>query len=120
MFTGYADRPIGDDPIEPDTFRGSGTMGIALRRYKEGAGYQEVELPWQEHYFRSPPKLDRDAGQLRQTAGHWDIRPGMEPIEWVISPALAELAAGGLSGGDAALTRDLLSRIERATSPYFD
>lgn len=91
VFTGYADQPIGDDPIEPDALRGSGTMGIALRRYKEGSQYREVELPWQEHYFRSSPKLVPGTGTLRQTAAHWDIHPGMQPIEWVISPALAEL-----------------------------
>lgn len=93
VFTGYADQPIADDPIEPNTFRGSGTLGIALRRYHEGSHYQEVELPWQEHFFRSQPKLVPGTGQLRQTAAHWDIHAGMEPIEWVISPALAELDA---------------------------
>jgi hypothetical protein len=91
VFTGYADQPIVDDPIEANTFRGSGTLGIALRRYKEGSHYQEVELPWQEHFFRSEPKLVPNGGGIRQTAAHWDIHPGMQPIEWVISPALVEL-----------------------------
>ena len=91
VFTGYADQPIVDDPIELNTFRGSGTLGLSLRRYKEGAHYQEVELPWQEHYFRSDPKLVPNTGGVRQTAAHWDIHPGMQPIEWVISPALVEL-----------------------------
>lgn len=93
VFTGYADQPIVDDPIEYNTFRGSGTLGIALRRYQEGAHYQEVALPPQEHYFRSDPKLVPGTGQVVQTAAHWDIHPGMQPIEWVISPALAELDA---------------------------
>ena len=93
VFTGSADQPIGDDGIEPNAFRGSGTLGIALRRYKEGSHYQEVELPWQEHYFRSEPKLVPNTGVIRQTAAHWDIHPGMQPIEWVISPALATLDA---------------------------
>lgn len=91
VFTGYADQPIGDGQIDPDTFRGSGTMGIALRRYKEGSHYRPVELPWQEHYFRSAPRLVPDTGLTTQTAAHWDLYPGMTPIEWVISPALAQL-----------------------------
>lgn len=91
VFTGYADQPIGDGEIDADTLRGSGTMGIALRRYREGAHYQPVELPWQEHYFRSEPKLVPNTGALVQTAAHWDIYPGMQPIEWVISPALQQL-----------------------------
>lgn len=91
VFTGYAEVPIVDDPVELNVFRGSGTLGLSLRRYKEGSHYHEVELPWQEHFFRSDPKLVPGTGTLRQTAAHWDIYPGMQPIEWVISPALVEL-----------------------------
>jgi Met-zincin len=93
VFTGYAEQPIGDGQIEPNTFRGSGTLGIALRRYREGSQYQAVELPPHEFYFRSDPKLVTNTGQIAQTAAHWDIHPGMTPIEWVIAPSLARLDA---------------------------
>ncbi len=90
VFTGYADQPIGDGSQDPNVFRASGTMSFALRRYREGAGYQKVALPAQEHYFRSDPWLVEGTGALEQVAAHWDLHPGMEPIEWVISPTLAE------------------------------
>jgi hypothetical protein len=93
VFTGYADHPIGDGTIEPNTFAASGTLGIALRRYREGSHFQPVELPSQEPFFRSDAKLVTNSGTIAQTAVHWDIYPGMTPIEWVISPTLARLDA---------------------------
>ena len=113
VFTGYADQPIGDGQIDADTFRGSGTMGIALRRYKEGSHYQPVELPWQEHYFRSAPKLVPNTGTTVQTAAHWDIHPGMQPIEWVISPALAQLDAT-----PAYADADLVGAVDRGVEGW--
>lgn len=115
VFTGFADQPISDDPIEPDTFRGSGTLGIALRRYKEGSHYQEVELPAQEHYFRSPPKLVPNTGELRETAAHWNIYPGMQPIEWVISPALRTL-----DNSPEYADADLVAAVERGIETWND
>ena len=91
VFTGSADVPIADGQIEPDVFRASGTLGLSIRKYKEGAQYQEVALPAQEHFFRSDPKLTIGSDQPVQTAAHWDIHPGMRPIEWVIAPELKAL-----------------------------
>jgi hypothetical protein len=91
VFTGYSDWPIHDEGVEPNIFRASGTLSFALRQYKEGEHYVEVPLPEQEHYFRSDPKLVPNSGQTVETAAHWDIYPGMQPIEWLISSELAEL-----------------------------
>ncbi|MBK9034297.1 MAG: zinc-dependent metalloprotease [Myxococcales bacterium] len=108
VFTGYSDVPLGDGQIEPDAFRGSGTLGLALRRYHEGSNYVPVELPWQEHFFRSDARLVPGTGGVAQTAAHWDIYPGMQPIEWVISPALAQLDAT-----PAYADADLVGAVER-------
>lgn len=117
VFTGYADQPIVDDPIEYNSFRGSGTLGLALRRYKEGEHYQEVALPPQEHYFRSDPKLVPGTGQIVQTAAHWDIHPGMQPIEWLISPALVELDESP-AYADADLVGAVKSGVEAWNSAF--
>ena len=93
IFTGFADEPLAGAgaSAEPNAFRASGTMNIALRRYSEGEGYTEVALPEDEHYFRSEPRAVLNGGALEQVAIHWNIHEGMEPIEWVISSALAAL-----------------------------
>lgn len=113
VFTGYAEQPIVDDPIETNVYRGSGTLGLALRKYKEGTHYQEVELPWQEHFFRSDPKIVPGTGEIKQTAAHWDIHPGMQPIEWVISPALVEL-----DNSPAYADADLVGAVKRGIESW--
>lgn len=59
LFTGYADvaDPGSWEYLEDNQLRNSGTLGVALRRYQEGAGYTPTPLPPQEHYFRSEPRL---------------------------------------------------------------
>lgn len=102
IFTGFADGSLagaGSTTTEPNAFRASGTMGIALRRYGEGEGYTKVALPPSEHYFRSEPRVVPNEGRLEQVAIHWNIHEGMEPIEWVISPALAALDQDPLYAG---------------------
>ncbi len=91
VFAGTADVPISDGQVEPDVFRAAGTLGISIRRYQEGAHYQEVALPDPEHYFRSDPKHVVGTPDPVQTAAHWDIHRGMRPIEWVISPEVKAL-----------------------------
>ncbi|HEX9577919.1 MAG TPA: zinc-dependent metalloprotease, partial [Myxococcales bacterium] len=88
VFTGYADAA---DPNawmlgENNAFRASGTLGIALRKYSEGAGYKTSQVPDQgEYYFRSDLKLVPNSGQAAQSAVKWNIQPGMKPIKWLIS-----------------------------------
>ncbi|WP_205525946.1 zinc-dependent metalloprotease [Pyxidicoccus trucidator] len=95
LFTGYADvaDPGSSDYLEDNQLRSSGTLGVALRRYQEGAGYTPTELPPQEHYFRSEPRLVPNTGQVVQTAAKWNIRPGMKPIKWLITDTVRAVQA---------------------------
>jgi hypothetical protein len=86
-FTGYTDQPIPRyDLIDPNFFRASGVLGLAVRRYHEGEGYVPTPLPPQTHYFTSPPSLVPNAGFAEEVAAKWNIHPGMTPIRWLISP----------------------------------
>jgi hypothetical protein len=99
VFAAYAKDPVEgpDDGVEPNPFKVSGTLGMSLRRYREGAEYQELPMaPYgddfsQEFFFRSDTRIVRNTGDREEVAAHWNIHPGMRPIEWVISPELAAL-----------------------------
>ncbi|MBZ4397991.1 zinc-dependent metalloprotease [Myxococcus sp. AS-1-15] len=95
VFTGYADVPDPSAPdfLEDNLFRTSGTLGIALRQYKEGQGYTPTELPWLEHYFRGEPRILPNTGYVTQTAAKWNIRPGMKPIKWIITDTVNKVQA---------------------------
>ena len=88
IFTGYADAGNSQSWLggENNAFRASGTLGIALRKYKEGAGFTSGAISDQgEFFFRSDIKLVPNGGGPTQTAVRWNIHPGMKPIHWVIS-----------------------------------
>jgi hypothetical protein len=91
VFTGVADRAIGDGTIDPNQLRGSGTLGLALRRYSEGAGYSESPLPDQEMYFRSDVHLVANTGESYQSPIKWNIHKGMKPIRWTLSNQFFDL-----------------------------
>ncbi|MFP2927502.1 zinc-dependent metalloprotease [Pyxidicoccus sp. 3LG] len=95
VFTGYADVADPDAPyyMEDNLLKNSGTLGIALRKYQEGAGYTPTELPPLEHYFRSEPRLVPNTGEVVQTAAKWNIRPGMKPIKWNITDTVKTVQA---------------------------
>ncbi len=61
IFTGFGE--IADTNAagkgEPNAYRGSGTLGIALRRYSESVDFKPVDLPPKEHYFRWSPGAPR-------------------------------------------------------------
>jgi hypothetical protein len=91
-FTGYSDKPnLNGSGIEPNFFRASGVLGLALRKYQEGEGYTPTEVPGQELYFRSDPKLIPNTGSFQQVAIKWNIHPGAPPIKWLISPLAAQM-----------------------------
>jgi hypothetical protein len=95
VFTGYSDQfnASAGAMAEPNEFRYSGTLGLSLRKYAEGAGFTPTALPAKEHYFRSPVRLNANQGSTVQNAIKWNIKPGMKPIVWLISPQIAALAA---------------------------
>ncbi len=72
-------------------YRGSGTLGIAFRRYTEGANFVAPAYPKEgEHYFRSEPRRIPNTGTLVTTPVKWNIYPGMTPIKWLIGPQVNE------------------------------
>ncbi|MSP59135.1 MAG: hypothetical protein EXR72_02140 [Myxococcales bacterium] len=94
VFTGYGDRDYYSGNYgEPNQFRGSGTLGIGLRRYVESADFKPFPLPQKELYFRGQPTLVPNTGQTKQFAIKWNIKPGMKPIRWVMSHQFEEIQA---------------------------
>ncbi len=95
VFTGASEAAddSNDGSLEPNPFKFSGSIGVALRRYSEGAGYTPTALPETEHYFRSQTKLLPNQSAGEQVAAHWNIKPGMKPIVWTISRDALKVAA---------------------------
>jgi hypothetical protein len=89
VFVGYGELAAPADPTEPNQFRASGTLGIALRRYQADPDFQVAREPPlglpEEYYFRNDPLLVRNTGLFTQVPVKWNIRRGMKPIRWVIS-----------------------------------
>jgi hypothetical protein len=93
VFTGEASEAIhGFDGGEYNLLRASGTLGVALREYREGPGFATVEPPAKVLYFLSLPRTVPNAGYSVQTPVKWNIQPGMKPIRWTISPYVKVLA----------------------------
>jgi hypothetical protein len=89
VFTGYSDA---GDPNswaggENNPFRASGTLGIALRSYSEGAGFKADDYSAYDnsYYFTGDLHLVPNSGQLATNAIKWNIKAGMKPIKWLIS-----------------------------------
>src|SRR5207248_2237322 len=87
VFTGYSDA---GDPNswmagENNPFRGSGTLGIALRSYSEGAGFKAAPVYDSPYYFMGDLALVPNSGQLTANSIKRNFKPGMKPIKWLIS-----------------------------------
>ena len=99
VFTGEATAPVhGFDGNEYNLNRVSGTLGIALREYKEGKGFSTIDPPLDEYFFLSFPRIVPNAGFSVQTPVKWNVQPGMKPIKWTISPYAKTLAADPFYG----------------------
>lgn len=95
VFTGYSDYVDETAPGlgEDNLLRASGTLGYALRKYKEGEGFTKVEVPDEaEMFFRSASTIQINQGYSKNYANHWNVQPGMKPIEWVISDQIKKYA----------------------------
>jgi hypothetical protein len=78
--------------VQHNPFRGQGTLGIALRRYSEGAGYT-AKMPAfddAEYFFRSDVHIDKNVGTRSQSWVRWNFHPGQAPVTWQISPLLVK------------------------------
>jgi hypothetical protein len=94
VFTGSSEAPdpTNNGTLDRNPFRLSGSIGVALRRYKEGAGFKSVPMPEQQHYFPSEAKTIPYESRTEVTAAHWNIQRGMRPIVWKISPQVQRFA----------------------------
>ena len=94
VFSGFATQAINDGSGgEVNALRASGTLGVALRKYSEGKGYQPTAMPDAgEYYFRADPIMVPNTGGFAQPASKWNIYKGMKPIRWVVSNHVAALA----------------------------
>jgi Met-zincin len=91
-FTGYTQEPrFNEEGVEPNFFRASGVLGLALRRYSEGEGFQPQQLGPGPLYFGSVPKLVPSTGEVEELTAYWNVRPGMKPIRWLISPLVKKV-----------------------------
>src|SRR5204863_7451379 len=88
VFMGYSNLPDGNSWLlgEDNALRASGTLGLALRRYTEGAGFQPaptaVSKPF---YFYGDIQLIANTGEIDAPYVKWNIKQGMKPITWIIS-----------------------------------
>jgi hypothetical protein len=99
VFTGEATAQIHDfSGTEFNLNRLSGTLGIALREYKEGPGFTTIDPPADEYFFLSDPRIVPNAGYNVETPVKWNVHPGMKPIKWTISPYAKVLAADPFYG----------------------
>ncbi|HRC56361.1 MAG TPA: zinc-dependent metalloprotease [Kofleriaceae bacterium] len=100
IITTYAETPIGSDgDVEGNEFRLAATLGISLRQYSETPEFAPVAAPRATHYFLSEPYNIPNTGDVAQDPVHWGFHPGMEPVKWLISPVLAQIAADPALGG---------------------
>ncbi len=120
LFTGYtnalgAPQPP-DQRVERNPFRASGTLNIVLRRYQEGEGFTPMLAPPREHYYLTPVgRIPNSGGALRQYARKWNIRPGMQPITWVLSESLPRLQQDPRFQG-----YDLIGAVRRGVEVWND
>jgi Met-zincin len=90
-FTGYTEAPrFNPEGVESNYFRASGVLGLALRRYAEGEGFVAQELGPEPLFFEAETKLVPNQGTVQELAAHWNVRPGMKPIRWLISPLVKQ------------------------------
>jgi hypothetical protein len=97
VFTGAVDDPANPDPNNArgpgNYYKISGTLGIALRSYREGEGFApfSADSMNREYYFRNDPLLVKNTGKYSQTVSKWNIHPGMQPIVWLYSNQFTDL-----------------------------
>lgn len=93
VFTGYSNVPAPGVLGWDQPFRGSGTMALSLRRYREGAGFVPSELTT-KHYFESAnPQYVANEARVRRNVVKWNLKAGMQPIPWRITKSIERLEA---------------------------
>jgi hypothetical protein len=93
VFTGSTSDAVQlNDGSQASTFKASGTLGLALRKYKETPSYTALPYPDKPFYWTSEPKLVPNTGGQGVTinANHWAVGKG-KPIHWVLDPRILEV-----------------------------
>ena len=81
-----------DQRVDRNPYRAAATLSIGLRRYQEGEGFTRVPATPRPHYNLTPvARVPNSGGVLREYARKWNIRPGMQPITWVLHDSLPRL-----------------------------
>ncbi|WP_164018492.1 zinc-dependent metalloprotease [Pyxidicoccus trucidator] len=81
-----------ESPGSAYPYRVTATLSVELRRYQEGEGYTVPPEPPLAYYFLSKPRIIPNSGlHTAQVPVKWNVRPGMQPITWVISDTLVKL-----------------------------
>jgi hypothetical protein len=97
VFTGHfrdPDQVPDRNGLEPNAYRASGTLGLALRRYREGEGFAPKVLPRNEtFFFNGPPRSVPNKRLADRPVARWNLAPGGPPIVWRVSPGLARVQA---------------------------
>jgi hypothetical protein len=79
VFTGYQIRTTGST-------RTSGTLGIAIRQYRESPGFSTLIAPRAgEFYFTTQRRLVANEGTTERLAARWNLREGGKPITWYVT-----------------------------------
>lgn len=98
VFTGYGNLsdPNAGDLGENHAYRSSGTLGMAIRRYSETAGYTESRVyrspEGQDYFFRGDTRLIPNTGNITQGSIKWGVS-STKPVQWVVSPDIDKLQA---------------------------
>ncbi|MBX7099387.1 MAG: zinc-dependent metalloprotease [Myxococcaceae bacterium] len=103
VFTGYTELPGPGILAFEQPFRGSGTLGISLRRYSEGDGFTPREALGNRYFASQNVQYVKNGKGTKQLSLRWNVHPGMTPIPWRLSKEVAALAADPrLAGIDVA------------------
>ncbi|MEW5740862.1 MAG: zinc-dependent metalloprotease [Myxococcota bacterium] len=94
VFTGYTEYagPGILDYAQP--FRASGTLRMTLRRYQQSPDFTPLEYSptsTKQYFWSSHWQYVQNEPRYRQWAVKWNIKPGMQPIDWRISKSLEVL-----------------------------
>jgi len=116
VITAYTNYVIDDNPTNDNLSRISSTLGVNIRHYFEGEGFQAVWAPPSEYYFLGDARIIPNTGIIEQDPIHWNFHPGMKPVKWKIGQELVALANDPNFGNGA----DLVGAVKRGIESWND
>ncbi|MFT3709799.1 MAG: zinc-dependent metalloprotease [Archangium sp.] len=122
VFTGYSEAPGAGILSFDQPFRGSGTMAISLRRYQESAGFAASESSSDFYFKSSNVQYVPNEARTKQNVVKWNIKPGMQPVQWRISQAVDRLKADPRLAGidvEGAISRGITGWNDAFGFPVF-